>query len=159
MKTLKFGIALLIIFIGSVYLAFYFEDYYERLIRYLFETLSSHKVSFFHTGKYFRLPSEKFVLSFGFFMVIIILLLKKQSRKQIINNLILGFLILIISTILYCYIDSSFKVIECTTCTDGKRILDYGEVAYDMIFFISLAFSILPVIINELKNMNRPTCS
>ena len=42
---------------------------------------------------------------------------------------------------------------ECTACNDGKRVLSYYDINYDLIFIISLVSAILPFILTEIKNM------
>lgn len=153
MKILKYLILLVAVFVVSVYSAFFFEDKYERLIRYLFESLTSNNISFAHPGKYFRLASGQFVLTFGFFTIALIFLISRQSKKQIIINLLATTFLLIISTIIFCYLDGSTKLIECTACDDGTRALSYYDINYDLIFMLSLMSAILPSVLTEIKNM------
>jgi hypothetical protein len=155
MKILKYGILLVVIFVASVYSAFFFEDKYEKLIRYLFEGLSSNNISFIHSRKYIHFASGQFVLTFGLFTVTLIFLLSRQSKKQIIINLLAATFLLIISTILFCYVDGSAKLIECTACDDGTRALNYWDINYDLIFMVSLITAILPSVLTEIKNMKR----
>ena len=153
MKIIKYGIFLIVVLVASIYLAFIFEARYEKLIRNLFENLSSNNISFFHPAKYFRFASNQFLLTFGFFNVALSFLLFRQTKKQILISAFAGIVLLITSTLLFCYFESSIKLIECTACSDGKRILHYTEVNYDLVFIISLVSAILPAVATELRNL------
>lgn len=52
---------------------------------------------------------------------------------------------------LYFYFDSSIKLLECTACDDGTRVLRYNDIRYDSIFVISLIISLLPVLTTQFK--------
>jgi hypothetical protein len=86
-------------------------------------------------------------------------LLKRQAKKQRARNIILGILLLIVSTVTFCFIDSNGKLIECTACDNGKRVLAFNELNYDLIFITSLIFGILPAIGTEIRNRKRKKAS
>ena len=135
--------------------AFTYEENYRELIRNLYQQLTENRITFKNFGKYFHFASGEFVSAFVIFIISIFILLKKQENKKRIRNMILGTLLLIISTILFCYIDSNGKLIECTACDDGKRVLRFNDVKYDLIFISSLIFGILPTIITEIRNRKK----
>ena len=136
-------------------IAFTIEENYRELIRNLYQQLTENRITFKNFGKYFHFASGEFVSAFVIFIISIFILLKKQENKKRIRNMILGTLLLIISTILFCYIDSNGKLIECTACDDGKRVLRFNDVKYDLIFISSLIFGILPTIITEIRNRKK----
>lgn len=136
-------------------LAFTYEENYRELIRNLFQQLTENKISFKNYGKYFHFASGEFISAFVIFIISIFLLLKRQENRQRIINILFGTLLLIISTIIFCYIDGNGKLIECTACDDGKRVLRFNDINYDLIFISSLIFGILPSIITEIKNSKR----
>jgi amino acid transporter len=139
--------------------AFTYEENYRELIRNLYQQLTENKITFKNYGKYFHFASGEFVSAFVIFIISIFIFLKRQENRKRIRNIILGTLLLIITTILFCYIDSNGKLIECTACGDGKRVLGFNDIIYDLIFISSLIFGILPVIITEIKNRNRKKAS
>jgi amino acid permease len=136
-------------------LAFNYEENYRELIRNLFQQLTENKISFKNYGKYFHFASGEFISAFVIFIISIFLLLKKQENRQRIKNILFGTLLLIISTIIFCYIDGNAKLIECTACNDGKRVLRFNDINYDLIFISSLIFGILPSLISEIRNRKK----
>ncbi len=139
--------------------AFAYEENYREFIRNLYELLTENKISFKNYGKYFHFASGEFISAFLIFLVSIFVLLKRQEKKQRVRNIILGIILLIISTITFCYIDSNGKLMECTACNNGKRILEFNDINYDLIFISSLIFGILPTIVTEIINRNRKKAS
>lgn len=155
MKNLfKILVGIIAVYLLIVF-AFAYEEKYRELIRYLFQQLTENKISFKNYGKYFHFASGEFISAFIIFIISIVLLLEREENKQRIKNILLGTLLLIISTIIFCYIDGNGKLIECTACNDGKRVLRFNDINYDLIFISSLIFGILPTIISEIKNRNR----
>lgn len=139
--------------------AFVYEENYREFIRSLYELLTENKITFKNNGKYLHFVSGEFISAFLIFLVSIFVLLKRQAKKQRARNIILGILLLIISTVTFCYIDSNGKLIECTACDDGKRVLAFNDLNYDLIFISSLIFGILPAIATEIRNRNRKKAS
>jgi amino acid transporter len=136
-------------------IAFTYEENYRELIRNLYQQLTENKITFKNHGKYFHFASGEFVSAFVIFSISKIILLKRQVNSQRIRNTILGILFLIISTVIFCYFDSNGKLIECTACDNGKRVLEFNDVNYDLIFILSLIFGILPTIITEIRNRKK----
>ena len=148
---LKKNILSIIIFILSAIPAFYLEENYRELVRYFYETLTYHKISFFQPGKYLHFPSGLYVASFGLFTASFYYFLTNQTNRQRVINIVLAFVVFVISTILNCYFDGTVKLIECTACDNGTRTLEYNDIKYDIIFITSLILAISPTIITELK--------
>jgi hypothetical protein len=153
------------VFIGIVVayflalLAFTYEENYRDLIRNLYQQLTENKITFKNNGKYFHFASGEFISAFVMFFISTFILLKRQENRQRIRNTILGILLLIISTVIFCYIDSNGKLIECTSCDNGKRVLEFTDINYDLMFISSLIFGILPTVITEIRNLNRKKAS
>lgn len=150
MRKLAFIISLVLVFIASLYVAFVFEEYYRRAIRLLYEFVSANNISFYVLGKYIHFASSKFVFAFGLFNIAIIYLLKGLTKRQILKYIAMGLIIVSISTLLFCYADSCFRIIECTACDDGKRKLYFNDINYDGIFITVLSITIAPLIINTI---------
>ena len=139
--------------------AFVYGENYREFIRNLYELLTENKITFKYFRKYIYFASGEFISAFVIFSISIFILLKRQENKQRIKNLILGILLFIISTVIFCYIDSNGKLIECTACDNGKRVLEFNNINYDLIFVSSLIFGILPTVLTEIKNRNRKKAS
>lgn len=151
MTKSKIIIFLAIVFIFSVVLSFYFEDKYEKIVRSLYETLSYHKISFRSPAKYFHFASDLFVFSFGLYTTILGFFVIRQKTRQRFLNIIFTLFFLVISTILYCYFNSSIKLIECTACDTGTLTLNFNDINYDKIFVISLMISAIPTLTIEIR--------
>lgn len=136
-------------------LAFTYEENYRDLIRNLYQHLTENRITFKNYGKYFHFASGKFISGFVIFLISIFIFLKRQENRQRIRNVILGILLLIISTVVFCFIDSNGKLIECTACDNGKRVLEFNDINYDLIFISSLIFGIFPTVVTEIRNRIR----
>jgi amino acid transporter len=153
---------ILIAIIAAYFLAlfaFAYEENYREFIRNLYELLTENKISFKNYGKYLHFASVEFISAFLMFLVSTCILLKRQEKKQRARNIILGLLLLIISTITFCYIESNGKLMECTACNNGKKVMEFNDINYDLIFISSLIFGILPAIVTEIRNRNRKKAS
>lgn len=138
------------IFILSTASAFYFEEYYRTLVRYLFRKCTNDSIYFI--GKNFHLfASFSFVFSFGFFCSILYTSGVKQSPKQIAKQFAITILLFVLTTVIISYFNSHFKIIECTACNDGRRGVGYNGINYDLIFIASLTVAIIPSIIWIIK--------
>ena len=151
MSKLKAGVILFAIFILSLYCAFYFENSYQNLIRYLYIAFTNNKISFFFPGKYIHFASWAFVISFGLFTITLCFVIYRQTNKQRVINISLAMFLFVISLLIHCYSDSLFKLIECTACNDGTRKLHYNEINYDSIFISSLVIAIIPAVITAIR--------
>ena len=158
MKRKRFFLSIIIGIVAACFLAllaFTFEENYREFIRNLYQQLTENKISFKNDVKYLHFASGEFISSFVIFLISKFILLKRQENKQRIKNIVLGMLLVIISSIVICYIDSNGKLIECTACDNGKSVLGFNDINYDFIFITSLLFGILPTIVTEIKNRNR----
>ncbi len=155
MTKLQGAIALALLCIVSVYCAFYFDGYYEKVIRNLYTTFTNGNISFFIPKKYLRFASPAFVISFGVFTTLFSFLLYRQSSKQRIINLTAVFSFFILSTLAICYCDGWLQIIGCTACDGNTRQLHYRDIDYDMIFISSLILAIIPALVTHIKNIRR----
>jgi|GEM_PF-1035865 len=142
---------LILTFVCAAGLAFYFENSYREIIRQLYSSLTHHKISFANPGKTFHFASGLFMSSFGLYAACILYFLGLQTNRQKLVNGLLTFIIFPLTIILYCYIDGSIKLIECTACDDGTSILTYSQIRYDKIFVLSLFISLMPILLTDLK--------
>ena len=158
MKRTRFFLTIFIGIIAAYFLAllaFTYEENYREFIRNLYQQLTENKISFKNDVKSLHFASGEFISAFVIFLISKFILLKRQENKQRIKNIVLGMLLIIISTIVICYIDSNGKLIECTACDNGRRVLGFNDINYDFIFITSLLFGILPTILTEIKNRKR----
>jgi glycerol uptake facilitator-like aquaporin len=158
MKRKRFFLSIFIGIVAAYFLAllaFTFEENYREFIRNLDQQLTENKISFKNDVKSLHFASGEFISAFVIFLISKFILLKRQENKQRIKNIVLGMLLIIISTIVICYIDSNGKLIECTACDNGRRVLGFNDINYDFIFITSLLFGILPTILTEIKNRKR----
>jgi hypothetical protein len=147
MSRLKTILLLSGLFIISTISAFYFELNYRSFVRFFFKFFNGDKITF--VGKNFHLfASWYFVIAFGLFCVIFIALIFQQNKSSRFIKIGLTILIFVATTMITSYIDSSSKIAECTVCSDGKRILNYNSINYDIHFILSLVISLLPLIIS-----------
>lgn len=153
MNKFKGTLILLAIFLASIYCSFHFEESYRKFVRHLYIVLSNGKISFFIRTKHLHFPGAEFVVSFALFITIIIFLAYKQTSKQQVLNTALGVLFFFASILTQTYLDSFYKIVACTTCTDGTRKLNYGDISYDVIFISSLLLAIIPVATTEVKKI------
>jgi hypothetical protein len=158
MKRKRFFLSIFIGIIAAYFLAllaFTFEENYREFIRNLYQQLTENKISFKNNVKYLHFASDEFTSAFVIVLISKFILLKRLENRQRIINIVLGMLLIIISTIIICYLDSNGKLIECTACNNGKRVLGFNDINYDFIFITSLLFGILPAIVTEIKNRKR----
>ena len=113
-----------------------------------------HEILFLDHSDLITLPSGIFIFSFGMFVSFYYYLLIHQTPRQRTFNSILGILLFIISTLVYCYIDGLIQIIVCTACNDGMRVLKYNDIYYDLIFVTSLILALLPALITTINNKN-----
>jgi glycerol uptake facilitator-like aquaporin len=158
MKRTRFFLTIFIGIIAAYFLAllaFTYEENYREFIRNLYQQLTENKISFKNDVKYLHFASGEFISAFVIFLISKFILLKRQENRQRIKNIVIGMLLIIISTIVICYIDSNGKLIECTACDNGRRVLGFNDINYDFIFITSLLFGISPTILTEIKNRKR----
>jgi hypothetical protein len=143
--------------ISAAILSFYFEEHFRKHIRYLYENLFAHTISFSQPGKYFYFTNAWYVFSFALFMSLLSYFLIQQTWWQRLRNTVLAFIIFNVFIMLYCYVDGTIKIMQCTTCNNGMRVLKYDDIEYDIIFIWSLVLAILPAAITHIKKKNPGT--
>ena len=150
MNKIKAIILLILVFISTVIVSFYFENIYRVFVRHLFNFYQGDKIKF--VGKNFHLFASQYLLiAFGLFCVLLTMLLYGQSKKGRVAYLSLTIILFFISTIVTTYIDSTGYVVECTACQDGVRSLHYNAINYDFHFITSLIVGLLPLLWTFLK--------
>jgi len=143
--------ALISVFVISVVLAFYFEEFYRSTVRFFYKYLSDNKIQF--VGKNFNFfINYYFLLSFGLYCVLFVKSINKKS-KEIFLRIFISVFLFLISTILISYIDSVLKIVECTACDDGIRKLNYNEINYNFNFIFSIIIALLPILISKIRNL------
>jgi hypothetical protein len=140
----------LIIFLASVFIATFYDEYFRRLIRYFYQYSTDGNITFF--GKNFHFfSSGEFVISFGLFCLFIFYTSKEFSVKKKIASGLLVSLLFVLSTFAISYFDSIGRIMGCTACRDGKLRLNYNSIDYDFIFITGLVISIAPFLIKLIR--------
>lgn len=147
MKILKNIIFPILIFISACILAFIIEDEYTKYIYKLYSFFSKGRIAFY-TSKEFQFASNFFVYSFAIFSTLLYFILKNQTFKKIAIKLFTSIIIVLISTLVICYIDSVLKLATCTNCI-GDLIIYHYNVKTDFIFVASLFFGLLPFLLKK----------
>lgn len=145
----------ILIFLGSVFLAFIIEDEYRKSVRWLYEILSNHNISFHHPAKNIHFASGYFVSSIGAFFVIIFNFIFNQKKHQILLNMVISLVLFTTSIVVYSAMDSKLKLIECTACENGLRTLEYNNILYDRIMILALISTLLPWVFTEFINRKK----
>jgi hypothetical protein len=143
MRKIKAILFLLLVFISTIVMAFYFENSYRELVQHFFTFFQGDKIKF--VGKNFHLLASPYLLiSFDLFSVSLTLLLYVQTKTGRLLHFALAILFFFIATTATTYLDSTGYVVECTACQDGIRRLPYNEINYDFHFITSLVVGLLP---------------
>ena len=145
MNKIKLILLLVLTFVLTVTVAFYYENSYRVFVRFFFKLFQGDNLKF--VGKNFHLfASTYFVVAFGLFSVVFTLLLRGQTKKGKFLYSALAFILFFSTTVATTYIDSLGKVVKCTACQDGVRSLHYNEINYDFHFVTSLVVGLLPLL-------------
>lgn len=138
-KTILLALKL---FVLGVVVAFFTENYYRQLVRFLFKFFNGDKIDFI--GKDFHLfASIKFIVTFGLFCSLITLVLNKNKFYNEIKAISYLSTIFFLATTFISLLDSKRLIIECVTCDNGIRKLTYNEITYDFYFILSLLTSLV----------------
>ena len=114
--------------------------------------LSNTKISFSDPAIFFHFPSSVFVYSFMIFNLLFSIILYFLNKKQRVLNFTLGVFAILISTLIYSYLDVTAKIYTISKNLNASIELQYNDVNYDLIFLISLFLGLLPSIISLIKN-------
>ncbi len=155
MKKLKASLKYFGAFILGLAIGILSEDKLHQFVRYLYTSLTNNKISFLVPKFELHFFSVSFIILFGLYFGILLYLFARQSPKQRFLNFFLTLIFLISSFFLVCYIDANMKLIECTACNEGKRILSYHDINYIKIFIVTLFFSLTPNIWLEIRNRRK----
>ena len=128
-----------------------FEDSFHKIVRQLYCTLTYNKLSFGAPKFDILFFTFPFVFLTGLYFSLLFYLLHKQTKMQRLINAVLTLIFLPGSIILFCYFDGNIKLIECTACDDGTRVLLYKDIGYTKIFFVGLLTSLIPALWTEIK--------
>lgn len=154
MNGIKKVLLCLLIFIAGIIGAFYMEDSYRKLVRWLFNLFQGNRVVY--VGKNFHLfASGYFLLAFAVFLVVVSLILFKLNNRNRIIYSIWTIAIFFITTALTTYIDSSCIIVNCIDCLEGVKKLHYNAINYDAHFVVSLLAALLPVAWVTIRNRKK----
>jgi hypothetical protein len=150
MNKIKTTLLLLLVFIATTVLVFYFENRYRALVRYFFTLFQGNKIQF--VSKNFHLFASPYLLvSFGLFCVLLSLFLYRSTKMGRLFHLGLSLSLFFITTMATTFLDSTSKIIGCTACQDGIKRLHYNAINYDFHFITSLSVALLPLFGSYLK--------
>lgn len=150
-KTRKLIVGIIAVIVGigtSVVL----DSFFREQIQSLFILSTSNHIRF--TGKNFHLFSSYFYYSsFALAFLLFFLTNLGLEVKQIIKSGIISILLFTLAVVVISLIDANMKVIECTACNDGIRILHWNEINYDLILSTSILISMIPNILSLVRNL------
>ncbi len=155
MKKLKTSLKYLVAFILGLVVGIFSEDKLHQFIRFLYTYLTNNRISFYIPKFDLYFFSVSFIILFGLYFVALLYLFIGQTLRQRLLNFFLTLIFIISSFFLICYMDANMKLIECTACNDGKRILDYYDINYLKIFIGTLLSSLIPNIWFNIRNRRK----
>src|SRR5687767_12286218 len=109
MKTAKTILIYLATFIAGSLLAIFHEGLFHQLVRQLYSSLTYNQITFQRQKLDLYFTYLEFGISFGLFLIILLALLSRQSRRQVLINLLLTFVFMTSSLLLYCFFDANIK--------------------------------------------------
>lgn len=151
MKRILLGFVFFFIGFG---IAIFVDSFFRFLIQDMFQWATNNGIQF--GGKDFCLFGNPiYFISYGLAFLFFSIANRNAVLLKVLVNGVIMILIFGIALIGISSLDANLKIIECTTCDDGIRILRYSEINYGMILSISsiLAFipSLILIIINQKK--------
>jgi len=134
--------------------AIFADSFFRHLIQDLFQWTTSNRIQF--GGKDFYLFGNPiYFTSFGLVFFTFSVANRKLETIKIVRNGVLTILIFGIALIGVSALDANLKIIECTACDDGIRILGYNEINYGLILTTSALISIIPSLITIIKSLKK----
>lgn len=133
------------------------EDSLHQIVRHLYESLTYNKISFDLPKFDLYFFSVPFIISLGTYFIILLYLFGRQTPRQRFINSFLTLIFIVSSFLLHCYFDANIKLIECTACDDGTRVLWYYDINYTKIFITTLLTSLIPCVWTEIKSRRKST--
>lgn len=140
--VLKYILISLILFSSGVAVGIYFEEELRILIRSLYGLITNQRIYFYGNHLNFN-ASDPYYLAFGIYFSMHYILTPNLGFRRSVKYIILALSSFLVTLTILCAIDSHAKLIECTSCVNGTRGLQYGEVNYETMVLISLAVSLV----------------
>ena len=154
MKTAKFYLLLIVVFIIASLLATYFEFGFRVLVIRLCTLLTNHKIHF--SGKNFLFfPTLYFELFFSLFSTIIVFRLIKMNNPRWLFRIFMVVVLFGITITVSCWMYAETSIMECTACNNGERTILYRDVPYNTLFFISLIVPLLAFFISDTLGLRK----
>jgi hypothetical protein len=130
------------------------EPKLRHFIQFLYQCFSSNKIQF--SGKEFHLFASNEYYIFSTILIAMLLYLKQKiSVRNILKYTLVEVLVFFISLTAICFFDSSIKLAVCTLCSDGIRIIGYGDLKYEAIIIVSLFVTLIPVLARYVRSFLR----
>ncbi len=155
MKKLKIGLKYFAVFILGLTIGVFSEDSLHQLVRHLYVRLTYDKISFDLPKFDLYFFSIPFIISLGLYFIVLLFLLGRQTSRQRVINSFLTLIFLISAFLISCYFDANIKLIECTACDDGTRVLNFYDINYTKIFIVTLLSSCIPCIWTDIKTHQK----
>ncbi len=146
MKTAKWILLLALLALFSIVAAFYFHDYFRRMIQHFFLFFHADKIYFFGKG-FLLFASTLFVASFSIFNVLFFVLLLVQNKGKRFFYFVVSVLCFFLSSLVTSFFDSSFRLHTSPLNEEGQAMISKGAINYDLHFLIALCFALLPLAI------------
>ncbi|HYH14850.1 MAG TPA: hypothetical protein VD794_06515, partial [Flavisolibacter sp.] len=136
--------------------AFYLEEPFRRLTRWLYQFFTNYRISF--VGKNFHLfASAIFLASFGFYSVLLYhLMLRLEKHRRVFWAIVTLLTFAVVLSIVTAF-DSNAQIMTCTACKDNKLAIRYNDLSYDTIFIVGLVVSLIPLVTTLYKQQKNHT--
>lgn len=131
-------IAILVCVYTLCLLAFWFEEYYCKFIRFLYGYFTEGNLTF-SQGKYFHFASGYFIAAFCAFWTNLYLTCRNRGWKSFIVRFSILQVVFLATTLLYSAVESKGFLGEAS----NEMIISPTEIKYDRIFIFSVVVSIV----------------
>lgn len=130
----------------GVLFSFFAESHLRNIVFDLYQWTTNGGIQF--RGKLiFYYASPFYYLSFGLITLLLIIDFSRQSSKKMRNSGLMWLLIFVFTLVACCTLDAHFKILECTNCDNGVRVLGYSKVNYGLILGFSILLSGIPSLV------------
>lgn len=134
----------------GVLVSFVFDNDLRELIRDIYAWSTGGQIRFF--GKNFHLfPTSITTIVFGISFFLFGLNASNNSLSINIKHGAIWIMLFTLIMIVYSSVQAHLRIIECTSCIDGIRSVNFNEVRYDLIMNTSLLLSTIPNLIRIIK--------
>jgi hypothetical protein len=134
----------------AVIVSVFFKGEYEALIRFLLPKLSGVRLIPPKLYLDFSIPYP-YLISFPILFISLFYILRNRGYKQLLLSFLIVVVLFLIITTVCTALYGKALVIRCTQCDDGIWRMQWGDVNYNSIYFISIVLSYIPVMVNLVR--------